>query len=258
MNASSKQELLIKKTIITRIWERMTGIYTYRWTSVMGSTPFNEKGEFTGQAESWVRGLTGIKIKLIDAALDKLNDAPNASGFMIDLDAFKAMCLLRDDLPTPEQCIPVLANAPYKQGSIVDRYQHPLIFAIRKHQAFNPTELKTASQKQALAMVKRVHALVISEGFAEFLESDYIERQALSAPVRVIDEKPIKERTAAMWEKIREAEPPKKPVAALNDAPVDDTIPKAPPVSEHAKKRLIEMYGEDRVAVLLSQGVKHG
>lgn len=46
--------------VLRRLWERMSVLYPYRWTSTNGETPEDGNGTLTVAGDTWARGLAGL------------------------------------------------------------------------------------------------------------------------------------------------------------------------------------------------------
>lgn len=150
----------------------MQALYPTKWNAAMGEMA-DASGNLSVQAKVWRRALEGVTGEQIRTAVDYLTD--NYSSFIPDLGEFKKLCLkgTDKDVPSVEKIMNMVINASYAQGSIADRYKHPLAWAVAQHKDLDKHNLKTATTRQALAMITPVYQDILQSGWQGFTESDY-------------------------------------------------------------------------------------
>jgi hypothetical protein len=148
----------------------MQGLYPTKWNAAMGEVS-DGNGMLSVQARLWKRGLSNITTEQISRAVDHLTD--NYSNYIPDLGEFKRLCLCRQDVLSINNVVHILANASSAQGSIVDRFKHPMVFAIAQSPDFDAHAFRTLSTQMCTAMVKPIYDSVAVKGWAEFLPEHY-------------------------------------------------------------------------------------
>jgi hypothetical protein len=166
-----------KSINIKWLWLAMQGIYPNKWNAAMGEVTGSD-GKLSVQARTWQRGLSGVSNEQIATAIDRLTD--NYNPFVPDLGEFRALCTQRADVPTVEQIVQILANSVPRQGTVADRFQHPMALAVMQHASFDYHCFKTASTKVCIDMVKPVHADLMQSGWECFKPEHYEEQRAIA------------------------------------------------------------------------------
>jgi len=155
---------LLAENVVTRVWERMTAIYGHKWTAHIGAAS-TSSGDLTEAARTWQKGLAGVTTTQLGRGFSALialgNDWPPS------LPEFRALCLQAGSaVPSLDETVRILANARSADGSLVDRYRHPLCLAIAS--GIDMSELRCASTSKAMAIVGPVYKRFLASGWAEW------------------------------------------------------------------------------------------
>ncbi len=163
----------------------MISIYGHKWTSHLGNTADDGAGMLSDTAKTWRNYLAGVTQENLKTGFDNLvlrqHDWPPS------LPEFRGMCLSRstDKVPGIDQVIATLVTVAGKKGSIVDRYKHPLIFAIG--QQIDMHGLRVARQQDAKRLVKAVYDDYINSGYPGFPEHAYESQMAVTHEKKTVD-----------------------------------------------------------------------
>jgi len=149
--------------LINRIWEKMSAIYGHRWVSAYG-VHVDEFGQLSAAAETWAQGLSGLSREHLQHGFDALLKA--GLEWPPTLPEFRDLCAARADVPDLAAAVRLLANASSRDGSLVDRYRHPLVLAIALE--VDMYALRTASMDRAFRLVGPVYKRLIAEGWPEW------------------------------------------------------------------------------------------
>lgn len=210
MNESDKRKLSDTKRLyesyVDRIYARLTAMYGRAFTSVQGNSATDEDGKLTTIAETWY------------ICIRDLNEAQLANGFKRLLDLrdddygmtakkFRNLCLQRDDVPTLQQVIDGLAQAPYRQGTVAQRFKHPLILAISLSNSFDSFAFNTMTHDQAKKHVSALYERFLKDGWEEFKPEHFetqiaIEKTLLPEELAALEEE--KQRKAELAKQARE------------------------------------------------------
>jgi hypothetical protein len=164
--------------VICHIWQRMATIYGYKWASHMGMAD-DGTGILTDAANTWKKGLAGITVEKIkygfDVLIFKKHEWPPS------LPEFRSICIAQgfDSIPSVDEVISILVRVSGKQGSLADRYENPLIFAVA--QKIDMHGLRTAKTVDAKRMIKPVYEKLLETGWKEWPEHAFVEQKALSS-----------------------------------------------------------------------------
>lgn len=139
-------------------------------------------GELTTAAKTWQAGLTGITPQQLGKGLERA--ALSGQAWNPSLPEFRALCEHRDDVPSIDQVITIIAKSVPMQGSIAKRYKHPLVLAVAKSDGFDAWLFKTATTKQCTDMVKPIYAKLLQGGWDDFLPEHYEEQKAIAKPLK--------------------------------------------------------------------------
>jgi hypothetical protein len=165
---------------IARIYERMSVMFGRTFTSVNGLKPVDEKGRLTISAETWLICLGDVSLNQISQGLNRLMQSPETySTWGVSVMKFKELCLQRNDAPTLTESLAILHETPRINGSIANRYKHPMTFAIVQNRAFSEFEFRYGSHAQREAMVKPIYEQLLKTGWDGFKPEHYEEVKAL-------------------------------------------------------------------------------
>lgn len=90
----------ISRTLILRLWERMTGQFGRKWSDQYGETPLASSGNgLTVAGQEWAGVIRGVSPEKVMAACDKVRDGAN--GFVPTAPEFRLACF---DIPTRDAC----------------------------------------------------------------------------------------------------------------------------------------------------------
>lgn len=180
-NSDTETKKLSDKAI-SRIWEKMSAIYGHRWVSSYG-LHVDDAGNMTQAAETWRLGLEGLSHEQLASGFSALLTA--GMEWPPTLPEFRELCLQSgSDAPLLEEVVQMLVTVSTRQGSLVDRYRHPLCLALARE--LDMYALRQASMERALAMVRPAYKRLVSEGWDGW-PSHAHERQQAIAHERVCD-----------------------------------------------------------------------
>jgi len=152
--------------VISRVWEKMSAIYGHRWVSAYG-LHVDETGKVSQAAETWAMGLSGLSREQLAHGFDYL--LKNGQEWPPTLPEFREMCMQASaDVPGLNEVVSILANARSREGSLADRFRHPLVLAIA--QEVDMHVLRTASTAKAMAMVGPAYKRLVAAGWPEWPE----------------------------------------------------------------------------------------
>lgn len=164
--------------VICHIWQRMATIYGYKWASHMGMADDGE-GHLTDASKTWQKGLAGITVEKIkygfDVLIFKKHEWPPS------LPEFRSICIAQgfESIPSVDEVMAILVRVSSKQGSLAERYENPLVFAIS--QKIDMHGLRTAKTVDAKRMIKPVYDKFLETGWQEWPEHAFIEQRAISS-----------------------------------------------------------------------------
>jgi hypothetical protein len=177
-------------TAILFIWGKMTAIYGDQWISRRGQS-YDVNGNISPTAKEWQTSLAGFTPQQIKAgfkAMDKKLDIwpPN-------LYQFKTYCLSLEleGVPSVDEVYAILAYNKNKEGSIKDRYQHPLVFYISQDSKFDMQTVRGESVKIAITAITSVYNRLILEGWPDWEPEHLIDHKLLEKKL-TDDEKTMK------------------------------------------------------------------
>jgi hypothetical protein len=179
-SVESNQSLIPSDRVIAHVWKRMISIYGHKWTSHIG-IGVDESGLLSDSAITWQKGLAGITTDQIKHGFDVLifrnHEWPPS------LPEFRKICLSaeRDNIPSIEQVATMLACVPNRGGSLVSRYQHPLVLAISAQ--IDMFALRTAKTVDAVKMVKPIYEKLLDTGWDGWPDHAYQEQAAIGREV---------------------------------------------------------------------------
>lgn len=162
----------------------MISIYGHKWTSNLGSVADDGNGFLSDAAKTWQNYLVGITTDKLKTGFD--NMILRSHDWPPSLPEFRAMCLSRssDKIPSLDEVIAILVTVSSKKGSIVDRYKHPMIFAISQETDMHG--LRIAKYVDVKRMIKPIYDDFISSGWTDFPDHAYEDQLAVThekAPV---------------------------------------------------------------------------
>jgi hypothetical protein len=162
--------------VISRIWEKMSAIYGHRWVSGYG-LHVDESGQMSATAETWALGLFGLSREQLQRGFESL--LKNGQEWPPTLPEFLDLCLRPgDDVPTLEVAVRVLANASSREGSLADRYRHPLILALAGEVDMHT--LRRSTMDKALRMVAPVYKRLAASGWPGWPEHAFERVEAIA------------------------------------------------------------------------------
>ena len=140
------------------------------WNSIMGISD-NGRGYLSDTARTW-------QIQLKDVTVEHLKHGFNALSaikkkYPPNVFEFHDFCVggSSESLPGLDKIIAILTTVSSKKGSIVIRYQHPLIFAIA--QQIDMHGLRMASLFDARRMIKETYNDFVAHGYPDFPDHAY-------------------------------------------------------------------------------------
>jgi hypothetical protein len=171
---------LLSDAVIGHIWKRMLSIYGYKWESHLGR-PVDDRGQMSDVARTWQKGLAGITVEQIKHGFDVLIFKNHP--WPPSLPEFRKICLSAEqsNIPSLEQVVNMLACIPNRGGSLVRRYQHPLVLAISSQ--VDMFCLRTAKQVDATRMVKPVYEKLLDAGWPDWPDHAHEEQAAIGREV---------------------------------------------------------------------------
>jgi hypothetical protein len=144
----------------------MTYIYGDKWIGISG-TSVDDNDELTPKALSWQKWLSGINNQQIKNAFKLL--VLEGHEWPPTLPEFRKLCLSRnfEGIPTVYDVYGILLYSKDKQGSIKDRYKHPLAFSIGN--ALDKNELRSiGSLKKAMDKITPYYDRFIENGWPDW------------------------------------------------------------------------------------------
>jgi hypothetical protein len=161
---------------ISRIWEKMSAIYGHRWVSSYG-LHVDDSGNMTQAAETWRMGLEGLSREQLASGFNALLTA--GMEWPPTLPEFRELCLQSgSDTPSLDQVVQVLVTVSARQGSLVDRYRHPLCLALAIE--LDMYALRQASNDRALAMVRPSYKRLVAQGWEGWPAHAHERQQAIA------------------------------------------------------------------------------
>ncbi len=156
----------------------MVTIYGYKWASHMGMADDGE-GNLTDASKTWQKGLAGITVAQIKYGFDVL--IFKKFEWPPSLPEFRSICLAQgfELVPSVDEVIAVLVRVSGKNGSLAERYGHPLMLAIA--QKIDMHVLRTAKTGDAKRMIKPVYDKLLETGWEEWPDHAFIEQKAISS-----------------------------------------------------------------------------
>lgn len=175
---------LFPEVAVSRIFERLTVMHGRAFTSVNGRSAVDASDKLTLAGETWQICLTGVSYEQVADGLSKLATTDEYDNYSITAKQFRTLCLGvgKANVPSIEQVVRVLANSAPRKGTVVERYQHPLILAVSKDKFFDCYLSRNGSTAQCVAMVRPIYNRILKSGWAEFNSWDYEELVSITAP----------------------------------------------------------------------------
>jgi len=142
----------------------MTVIYADQWLSRNGL--LHENGKYTAAAKEWAETLAGLTARQIKSGFDALRK--NGEEWPPNAIKFRKLCLSLEleSLPTVNEVYNILAYNKNKQGSIKDRFEHPLVFSIAN--AVDLQKVRYESLKTAMQLITPVYDRLIKQGWPDW------------------------------------------------------------------------------------------
>lgn len=139
----------------------MSAIYGHRWVSSYG-LHVDESGNMTQAAETWRLGLEGLSHEHLASGFSALLTA--GMEWPPTLPEFRDLCLQSgSNAPSLDEVVQVLVSVSTRQGSLVDRYRHPMCLALARE--LDMYALRQASLERALAMVRPAYKRLVAQGW---------------------------------------------------------------------------------------------
>jgi hypothetical protein len=144
----------------------MTAIYGDKWITPNGVSIVD--GELSATAKEWkfcLGGLTPQQIKTgFNLLVQKLEVWPPK---VIE---FRKLCLSStlEGVPSVEEVYGILAYNKNKEGSIKDRYKHPLVFYISQDNDVDMQKVRGESKKIAINEITQVYNRLIQDGWPDW------------------------------------------------------------------------------------------
>ncbi len=142
----------------------------------------DDAGNLTDTARNWQKGLAGITVDQVKHGFDVLFFKKHKhEDWPPNILQFKSICLSHgfESIPSVDEVISILVRVSSKQGSLAERYENPLIFAIS--QKIDMHGLRTAKTVDAKRMIKPVYEKLLETGWKEWPEHAFVEQKALSS-----------------------------------------------------------------------------
>lgn len=153
----------------------MLAIYGHKWDSHLGPC-VDARGKLSDSATTWKQGLSGLTVEQIRQGFDAL--LRNGCEWPPSLPEFRALCLHSgSDAPSLEEVVQVLVMASTRQGSLVDRYRHPLCLALAGE--LDMYALRQVSMELALAMVRPAYKRLVAQGWEGWPTHAHERQQAI-------------------------------------------------------------------------------
>lgn len=153
----------------------MLAIYGHKWDSHLGPC-VDAQGKLSDSATTWKQGLSGLKVEKIRQGFDAL--LRNGCEWPPSLPEFRALCLQSGtNAPSLAEVVQVLVMAVTRQGSLVDRYRHPLCLALAGE--LDMYALRQASMDRALAMVQPAYKRLVAQGWEDWPAHAHERQQAI-------------------------------------------------------------------------------
>jgi hypothetical protein len=147
------------------IWSQMSYIYGDKWIGISG-TSVDDIGNLTPKALSWQKWLSGITSQQLKNAFKLL--VLEGNQWPPTLPEFRKLCLSRnfEDIPTVDDVYKILAFNKGKEGSVKDRYQHPLVFRISE--LVDLSMVRGAIPKIAMPLITNVYDRLLKSGWPDW------------------------------------------------------------------------------------------
>jgi hypothetical protein len=144
----------------------MIAIYGHKWTSHLGDA-VQEDGRLTDTARMWQTGLFGVGVEQIKLGLFRMID--KGMDWPPTLPQFRALCVRpAGNVPSLDDCVAWLSASFSLEGSLIERYKHPLVLAMAKHFAHDGYILRTASAAVFSKRIKPVYDAFILSGWEDW------------------------------------------------------------------------------------------
>lgn len=158
--------------VMAHIWRRMVGLYGHKWSSQYGRA-VNDKGQLSGLALDWRRGLSGITQEQLKFGFEALEASIlNSLGesWPPAWTDFKKLCLskIMVDVPTLDEVVSILIMAKSRQGSLVSRYKYSLALAVSQSDGLDMLAVRTAKLVDARRMVKPIYESLLKSGWPDW------------------------------------------------------------------------------------------
>lgn len=174
---------------MSRFWQRMAALYGHRWSSSMGDV-LDAKGKLSSAAKVWQQGLKGLTLAQLGSGFEAL--ATSDFFWPPSLPEFRALCVGRggDNVPSLDQVVAILTTTSRKQGSLVDRFYHPLCLAIA--QRVDMHTLRTAKQSDAKREIKAHYSALLQQGWENWPDGAEVNRALISRNIKPADKAVVK------------------------------------------------------------------
>jgi hypothetical protein len=154
---------------IDYIWTMMTKIYREKWSA---DTCYGEHVDHDGNlsltAKDWQQFLAGLTDQQIKTGINVT--LKKAEAWPPNVMEFKKYCLSREleGVPTINEVYSILAFNKNKEGSIKDRYKHPLVFYISQNNDVDMQKVRGDSRKVAIESITTVYNRFIQKGWPDW------------------------------------------------------------------------------------------
>lgn len=184
--ASASSTEIFSDKVMTKIWVRMLAIYGHKWASHLGSA-VDADGRLSEAARTWQQGLVGVSLENLKTAFDAL--VLETHEWPPSLPEFRRLCLsgISGDAPLLDEVVSILVMDKSHQGSLAERYQHPLVLAIAQTDGVDMFFLRTAKTAEARAYVRPVYEKLLGTGWAGWPEHAFENTKAIATDKPVPD-----------------------------------------------------------------------
>jgi hypothetical protein len=177
------------------IWEKMAVIYADQWVSRNGL--LHENGKYTASAQEWLETLAGLTNRQIKAGFDALRES--GDEWPPNVMRFKNLCLSSnmEGVPSIDEVYKILAFNKYKEGSIKDRYKHPLVF--RVSELVDMRTVRGCSVKIAINAIKPVYNRLLQEGWLDWKPEHLLNPNLIEHKPQEVNKELGRKKLAEIW-----------------------------------------------------------
>lgn len=152
----------------------------------------DENSKLSSAAKVWQQGLKGMTLEQLGRGFEAL--ATSDFFWPPSLPEFRALCVGRrgDNVPSLDQVVTSLTITSRKQGSLVERFYHPLCLAIA--QRMDMHTLRTAKQSDAKREIKAVYSALLQDGWDDsWPDGADVNSVLISRDVKPVDKMVVKQ-----------------------------------------------------------------